>query len=233
MFSKIIAVLIILAVTAVPVVMGQAAESGNGEQEVLTVELMVIRETSMSSNRRQNLLGLEYIEDAIGRGDAGDEIYAALERLVLTGSQNRVVARGAVVNNFPDVRQEAARQLGVLGTEEARAILLRAILSEREPMVLQEMMNSLGSIDLEDNTQTISIMVWVANRFHRTFPPNNHVALATVNALEQLAERDGGLTYHHAFRYLFAVAEGPYVLPVRERAWEVIDGLRGDGDSEG
>ena len=234
MFSKIIATLITLAITVVPAVMGQATESenANGEPGALTVEMMVIRETSMATNRGQNLLGLEYIEDAIGRGDAGDEVYAALERLVLAGSQNRVVLRGQVINNFPDVRQEAARQLGVLGTEEARAVLLRATLVEREPMVLQEIINSLGAIDLEDNAQTISIVVWVASRFHRAPAPNNHVALATVNALEQLAERDGGLTYHHAFHYPFSVAEGPYVTFVRERAWEVIDGLRGSGDSE-
>jgi len=232
--SKIIAILIALAVAVAPAVMGQAAESenANGEPAALTVEIMVIRETSTSTVRSQNLLGLEYIEDAIGRGDACDDVYAALERLVLAGSQNRVVARGQVINNFPDVRQKAARQLGSLGTEDARAILLRAVLSEREPMVLQEMFNSLGAIEVEDNAQTISVMVWVANRFHRAPSPNNHVALAAVNALEQLAGRDGGLTDHHAFHYLFAVAEGPYVTFVRERAWEVIDGLRGEGDSE-
>jgi len=234
MLSKIIAFLVVFAVATVPAVIGhsQEAESSNGETEV-TVEMMIIRESSASTSREQNLFALEQIESAIGRGDAGDEIYAALERLVLAGSQNRIVVRGQVVNNFPDVRQEAARQLGALGTEEARAILIRATLSEREPMVLQEVINSVGEIDSEDNDQTVSTLVWVANRFHRAPAPSNHVALATVNALERISERDGGITNVHAFQYLFAVAEGPYVHFVRERAREVIDGLRGgDGDSE-
>jgi len=196
------------------------------------VEMMVIREASMSTNREQNLFALDYIEGAIGRGDAGDDIYAALERLVLSGSKNRVLSRGQVINNFPDVRQAAARQLGAVGTEEARAILLRAGLSEREPLVMFEIINALSEIEAEDNAQTISTLVWVANRFHRSHAPNNHVALATVNALERFAERDGGITDHHAFHYLFGVAEGPYVVSVRERAWEVIDGLRGDTNEE-
>jgi len=220
MFSKTIAVLVILAVAAVPAAMAQAA---GGE---MTVEMMVIRENSHSSVREQNLFALSHIDGAIGRGNTGDEIYAALERLVLTGTQNRVVARGRVTNNFPDVRQEAARQLGELGTEEARAIILRASIAETEPMVLQEMIAVLGNFALEDNVPTISAIVRVAGRMHRSPSPNNHVALAAVNALESIAERDGGLTYADAFWYLFAVAEGPYVFAVRERAWEVIDGLR-------
>jgi len=233
MFAKIIAIFIVLAVAVIPAVIGQAAESdSSGEPEALTVEMMVIRETSVSTNREQNLLALETIEGAIGRGNTGDEIYAALERLVLAGSQNRVVVRGQVINNFPDVRQGAARQLGTIGSEDARNILLRASLSEREPIVMYEIITAIGEIELDDNAQAISTIVWVANRFHRAPAPSNHVALATVNALERMSERDDGITDHHAFRYLFGVAEGPYVAFVRERAWEVIESLRGNGDSE-
>ncbi|MCL2190927.1 MAG: HEAT repeat domain-containing protein [Treponema sp.] len=230
MFAKITSIFLILAIAAIPVAMGQDAESG--EPETLTVEMMVIREASVSTSREQNLFALDYIENAIGRGNTGDDIYSALERLVLAGSKNRTLSRGQVINNFPDVRQEAARQLGTLGTEEARAILLRAGLSEREPIVMAEIITALSEIEAEDNAQTVSTLVWVAGRFHRSRNPNNHVALATVNALERFAERDGGITNHNAFHYLFAVAEGPYVTSVRNRAWEIIDGLRGDTGEE-
>jgi len=235
MLAKITAVFVVLALAVIPVAMGQAAEtdSSAGEPEAITVEMMIIRETSMSTSREQNLLALEAIEGAIGRGSTSDEIlYSALERLVLAGSQNRVAVRGQVVNNFPDVRQGAARQLGAMGSEDARAILLRASLSEREPIVMYEIITAIGEIDSEDNAQAISIIVWAANRFHRAPAPNNHVALATVNALERMSERDEGITDHNAFRYLFGVAEGPYVTFVRERAREVIDTLLGNDDSE-
>jgi len=228
MIAKIIAVLVTFAVAVVPSVMAQAAESGTaGEQsDEQTVEMMIIRESSMSSNRELNLFALENTESAIGRGNTGTEVYAALERLVFSGTQNRAVIRGHVVNNFPDVRREAARQLGLVGTEEARAILLRACLSEVDPMVMYEIINSIGGIELENNEQAIATIVWVAGRFHRAPAPSNHVAMAAVNALDSLSERDGGLTNPSAFMYLFAVAEGPYVHHVRSRAWEVIDGLR-------
>jgi len=234
MFVKIIAILVILAVAVVPVAMGQAAEADtsaadNGQ----TVEMLIIHAASTSTSRDQNMFALENIKNEVGRGNTGSGIYAALERLILAGTRNRIVARGGhVVNNFPDVRQEAARQLGELGTEEARAILLRAGLSEGEPLVLQEIITSIGGIDSEDNAQTVSTIVWVANRFHRSPSPNNHVALATINALDNISGRDGGITNPGALDYIFNVASGPYAFFIRERAWEIIDSLRGSAEEE-
>jgi len=232
MFVKIISILVILALAVVPVAMGQAAETeASADDNGQTVEMLIIHTASISTNREQNLFALENIENEIGRGNTGSGIYAALERLVFAGTQNRVVSRGGnVVNNFPEVRQEAARQLGELGTEEARAILLRAGLSERDPVVLQEILTSIGNVDSEDNAQTVSAIVWVANRFHRSTSPNNHVALAAINALDNISGRDGGITNPGAIEYLFKVADGPYSFFIRERAWEIIDSLRGSAE---
>jgi len=231
MFAKTIAVLAVFAVFAVPAVTGQAAGADSAEESGgMTVEMMIIRETSLSNSREQNMFALENIESAIGRGNTGPEIYAALERLVFSGTKNRAVVRGQVANNFPDVRREAARQLGELGTEDARAILLRVSLVERETIVMYEVLNSIGGIDSEDNGQTVATIVWVASRFHRSPAPSNHVALAAVNALDSISGRDGGLTHPGVFQYLFDVAGGPYAAVVRERAWEVIDGLRETDD---
>ncbi|MCL2599920.1 MAG: HEAT repeat domain-containing protein [Treponema sp.] len=230
MLAKITAVLVVLALAVVPSAMGQAAESSGDASGGQTVEMMIIRESSTSPNRDLNLFALENTESAIGRGDTHREVYAALNRLVLVGTQNRAVIRGQLVNNFPDVRREAARQLGLVGTEEARSILLRACLVETDPIVLYEILNSIGGIESEDNTQTVSTIVWVASRFHRAPAPSNHVALAAVNALDSISGRDGGISDPNAFQYLFRVAEGPYVHFVRDRAWEVIDSLRESGD---
>ena len=224
MFVKIIAILVILAVAVVPVAMGEVADEGQ------TVEMLIINAASTSASRDQNMFALENIENEVGRGNTGSGIYAALERLLLAGTRNRIVSSGHVVNDFPDVRQAAARQLGELGTEEARAILLRAGLSEREPLVLHEIIAAIGSIDSEDNAQTVSTIVWVANRFHRSPAPSNHVALATVNALDSISGMDGGITNPGALEYLFNVANGPYALFIRERAWEIIDSLRGSAE---
>jgi len=224
MLAKPLAILAVFALAAVPSAMGQAADA-----EPLSVEEMMIRETSASHRREQNMFALAHTESAIGRGGAGPEVYAALERLVFSGSLTRSMGRGRVVNNFPDVRREAARQLGELGSEEARAILLRAAMVEREPKALQEIIGSLALIEAEDNAQTVAVIVRVGTRAHFGLLPNNHVAFAAVNALGVFVERDGGLADAGAFNYLFAVAEGPYVLMVRERAWEVIDSLRAGG----
>jgi hypothetical protein len=126
------------------------------------------------------------------------------------------------------VRQEAARQLGAIGTEEARLLLLRAGTVELHPMVVHEILNSLAAIPANDNNQTVATIVWIGNRFHHSSLSNNHVAIAAVNALDSIAGREGGLTYANAFWYLFAISEGPYATAVRERAREVIDSLRID-----
>jgi len=224
MFAKTIAAFVVFAVATVPVAMGQVSAGLTGEP--LSVEMMLIRENSMALNREQNMFALEYTNNAIGGGGVDAEIYAALERLVHGSTLNRIIAGGRVANDFPDVRREAARQLGAIGSQDARAILMRACLAEREPMVLQEVMASLGGINSDNNHQTSVIIVRVAGRAHRYPAPNNHVALAAVNALESLASMDGGITYPGAFWYIFDVAGGPYVPVVRQRAQEVIDSLR-------
>jgi hypothetical protein len=225
MVFRSIAVFVVLALAAVPAAMGQSA--GASGSAGLSVEMLVIRENSMAASREQNMFALSFTENAIGGGSADAEVYAALERMVFGGMLNRVVTSGGqVANNFPEVRREAARQLGVIGSENARAILLRACVHERDPLVMEEVIRSIGLVNSSDNEYAVSLLVRVSGMFHRANHANNHVALATVNALESIAAREGGLSYPDAFWYLQTVADGPYVPAVRARALEVIEGLR-------
>ena len=215
MLAKITAVLVGLALAAVTLP-AQTSEA---------VELMLIRENSVSTDRDQKLFALELLGNAVARGSISGDMYTALERLVFSGSHNRAMASGRVVNNFPEVRFEAVRHLGAVGSAEARSILLRAGFAETEPLVVQEIFNALGSMAMDDNAHTVATIVRVAGRFHRAAFPSNHVALGAVNALGQISDRDGGITDGHALRYLFEVARGPYAPQVRERAQEVIDSM--------
>jgi HEAT repeat protein len=84
------------------------------------------------------LIALEYISGALERGSTNDEIRQTLEYLSLEGTTNRVREGGRLVNDYPDVRRQAARYLGTVGTREAKAALIRICTSDIEPMVLQE-----------------------------------------------------------------------------------------------
>jgi HEAT repeat protein len=190
-----------------------------------SVELMVIRETSRADSRDQKLVALEYIGDAISRGNTGEEVRAALEYLSMEGVMNKARENGRLVNNFPDVRRKAAEYLGDLGTPEAKNTLLKIVVADPEPMVLQEAVKSLAKIGLNDNEETVNAIAWIVTRFD-VLNPDNLLALSAVDAFEKIAEKNGGIKDPNAIRVLIRIAEGPYIKPVQERARQVIMDLR-------
>jgi len=225
-------ILLIMCVFAVSTVI---AQSNSGREMSVedtylqtTIELMIIRETARASSREQKLIALEYIGDAIDRGNTSDDIRQTLEFLSREG--RRTVAResGRVVNNFPDVRRQAARYLGQLGTEEARDALIEICQFENEPMVLQEAIKSLGDIGLNDNNETIANIAWVMRRFDN-LNPDNLMAIATIDAFEKIARNNDGISSPDAIQTLIRISEGNYIRPVQERARQLIAELRSYG----
>ncbi|MDR1575229.1 MAG: HEAT repeat domain-containing protein, partial [Treponema sp.] len=155
-----------------------AAQTSNQEMSVEesylqeSIELMVIRETSRADSRDQKLVALEYISEAIERGNKSEDIHQALEYLSMEGIVNKTRENGRLVNNFPDVRRQAVRYLGEIGTAEAKNTLLKICLADNEPMVLQEAIKSLGAIGMNDNDETVSTITWIVSRFDVLYPDN-------------------------------------------------------------
>jgi HEAT repeat protein len=190
-----------------------------------SVELMVIRETSRSDTRDQKLVALEYIGEAIDRGNNGEEIRAALEYLSMEGVMNKARENGRLVNNFPDVRRQSAKYLGDLGTPEAKNTLLRIVVADPEPMVLQEAVKSLAKIGLNDNDETVAAIAWIVTRFD-VLNPDNLLALSAVDAFAAIAEKTGGIKDPNVVRTLIRISEGNYIKPVQEKARAVLMDLR-------
>jgi HEAT repeat protein len=193
-----------------------------------TMELMIIRETARATNRESKLIALDYIGDAIERGNTSDDIRQTLEFLSREGRRTVARENGRVMNNFPDVRRQAARYLGQIGTEEARDALLEICQFENEPMLLQEAIKSLGDIGLNDNNETIANIAWVMRRFD-TLNPDNLMAIATIDAFEKIARKNGGISSPEAIQTLIRISEGQYIRPVQERARQLIAELRSYG----
>ena len=191
-----------------------------------TIELMIIREQSRTDSRDSKMVALEFINDAIMRGNRSDEIRATLEFLSLEGVMNMTRENGRVVNNFPDVRREAATQLGLLGTPEAQTTLLRMINVDNEPMVITEAVRSLGVIGTNEADEVTRAIAWTVNRFHFN-NPDNFLALSALDAFERIAAANGGvLTDRSAIEVIFRISEGPYIRPVQERARILLNSLR-------
>jgi hypothetical protein len=223
----------VLLFSALVAVFAQNSNTGNANREMSveesylqeSVELMVIRETSRADTRDQKLVALEYIGEAIERGNNGEEIRGALEYLSMEGVMNKARENGRLVNNFPDVRRQSAKYLGDLGTPEAKNTLLKIVVADPEPMVLQEAVKSLAKIGLNDNDETVAVISWIVTRFD-VLNPDNLLALSAVDAFAVLAEKNGGIRDPNAIRTLIRISEGNYIKPVQEKAKAVLTDLR-------
>jgi HEAT repeat protein len=222
--------LLLIFVGATALIGAQTSQSGNRELSVeqsylqQSVEIMIIREQSRADSRDMKLVALEYIDDAISRGNTSDEIRASLEYLGIEGTQNRTYENGRLTNNYPDVRTRAATQLGNLGTREAHQSLIKMCLADNEPMVLAEVIKSLAKIGINDNDETANTIAWVVNRFH-ILNPDNLLAISALDAFEKLAESSGSIGTS-SIEVIMRIAEGPYIRPVQDRAKQLLDTLR-------
>jgi hypothetical protein len=211
-------------------VMGQSAGSGRElsvEESYLqeSMEMMIIREQSRTDSRDQKIVALEYIGDAISRGNTGEEIKSALEYLALEGVVNKTHENGRLLNNYPDIRTKAVTYLGTLGTVEAKNTLIKVLMADPEPMVLQEAVKSLAKIGINDNEETVDAIAWVVTRFD-VLNPDNLFALSAVEAFDKFAKANNGIRDPNVLRVLIRLSEGPYIRPVQERAKQVLADLR-------
>ncbi|GHV77285.1 hypothetical protein AGMMS49942_21060 [Spirochaetia bacterium] len=204
-----------------------AAQEMSVEESYLqeSVENMIIREQSQALGRDTKLVALEYINQAIRHGNTSDDVRNALEYLVLEGLTNQTRENGRLINNFPDVRRQAAIYLGEIGTPEAKDTLLKVMLAETEPMVLTEAVKSLAKIGLNDNEETANTIAWVVRRFN-TIGPDNLLALASLDAFETLAKKSGGVKDPNTLRSIMLIANGRYIKPVQDRAQQLMFDLR-------
>jgi HEAT repeat protein len=220
----------VIILAAAALVMGQSTGSNRElsvEESYLqeSIELMIIREQTRSDSRDMKLIALEYIGDAIDRGNTGEEIRSALEYLGLEGIVNQTRENGRLINNYPDIRAKAAAYLGELGTPEAKDTLIKMLLADPEPMVLTEAVKSLAKIGLNDNEETVNAISWVVTRFD-VLNPDNLLALSALEAYDALAEKNGGLRDATAIRTILRIADGPYLRQIQDRARQVLANLR-------
>jgi len=96
-------------------------------------------------------------------------------------------------------------------------------------MVIQEAIKSLGDIGINDNNETIANIAWVVRKFDNT-NPDNLMAIATIDAFEKIARKNGGINSPEAIQTLIRISEGQYIKPVQERARQLLAELRSYGN---
>ena len=218
----------LVLLVSIPVIMTFAQSSEMTVEESYlqeSVENMIIREQSRAESREMKLIALAYIGDAIDRGNTSDDVRRALEYMGLEGTLNRARENGRLVNNYPDVRRESVRYLGLMRTEEAKDALLKVIYYDNEPMVLQEAVKSIGDIGIDDNGRSAAAIAWIVQRFDNTVP-DNLLALSAIEAVEKLQKNSSGPMDPSAIQMLIRIAEGNYIRVVQDRAKQALLNLR-------
>ena len=224
---KKIAVLFATAALLSFAVYAQNEEESTVEGEYMsTMEDVVVQELSNSDDLENKLMALQFLEEAANNGKVSPDMMVSLDHLAGEGTVTQSRTKGRVSNNFPEVRREACRILGKVGTPEAAKTLNKIVRADNEPMVLSAAINSLGEIGFNDNDETTNTIAFYSDRFE-TLNPTSSLALEIVNAYEKLAkstkDRKPILSSLQRIAVDYRLAK-----PVRNRAKEVLNNLRGE-----
>ena len=209
----------------------QSEEESTVEGEYMSsMEDVVVQELSNSDDLENKLMALQFLEEAANNGKVSPDMMVSLDHLAGEGTNTQSRTRGRVSNNFPEVRREACRILGKVGTPAAAKTLNEIVRADNEPMVLSAAINSLGEIGYNDNDETTNTIAFYSDRFE-TLNPTSSLALEIVNAYEKLAkntkDRKPMLSSLQRIAVDYRLAK-----PVRNRAKEVLNNLRGSDDSD-
>jgi hypothetical protein len=222
-----LAVMGFFMVTALGMAQSNSAELSVEESYLQqTVENMIIRDQSRASSREEKMIALDYIADAIERGNNSDEVLGALEYLTLEGVLNKTRENGRLINNFPDVRMRAVNFLGELGTEEAKNTLIKLLIVESEPMVITEAFRSLAKIGINNNGDASNVIAWVLNHFEATMA-DERMAFTALDTFEQMADINDSTVNLTVITTLSRLASSShYNRNIRDRARAVLEKIR-------
>lgn len=193
-----------------------------------SVEVQVISSLVAENGRSEKLKALEFIRNMIDKGKATDkntDVVGLLEELGAEGTTKQVVENRRVINDFPDVRREAAELLGQVGGDQSREALMNIALRDKEPMVISEAVYSLGLIGGGDQQARVESIITNLVKSQDTIRPDSNFAYAAVSALEMLGKKNNGKVSQEVFAALIRIQNGNYIRPVREKAKQVLDGF--------
>jgi HEAT repeat protein len=192
-----------------------------------TNEIKIIRDQARGDGEEQKLLALEFIKDAIERGNDREEIRASLEYLATEGTIVITRENGRLVNNHPLVRRQAVAYLGELGTREAKDTLIKILKADNESMVLAEAFKSLAKIGMNEKDETVNEITTVVRHYNALAAnkPDEYLIYSALEAYERLAQANNGISDQYTLGAISDIMVGPYQKKVRDRARDVLTKL--------
>ncbi len=193
------------------------------------IKTQIIKAEAASPDRDMKMIALTDIAQMVEDGTAADnpEILEILGDLAGQGVTYIVREQGHVLNDFPDVRREAARVLGSLGTEEAARELNTILLTDPEPMVMSEAILAISTIEVE-NKQARNRSMAAAIYRQTAVNKDNNFAYTFLQSVENVATREGGISDPMIFEEVAKIADSRqgYNRAVRDRAFQLLRDLQ-------
>jgi hypothetical protein len=193
-----------------------------------SVEVQVISSLVAENGRSDKLKALEFLRGMVDKGkvtDKNTDVIDLLEELGSEGTTKQVVENRRIINDFPDVRREAAELLGQVGGNQSREVLLNMAIKDKEPMVVSEAVYSLGLIGGGDQGPRVEAVITNLVKSQDVIRPDSNFAYAAVSALEMLGKANNGKVSQEVFAALIRIQNGNYIRAVREKATQVLDGF--------
>jgi hypothetical protein len=193
-----------------------------------SLNLMVFKGIYGSDGLELRKKTLESIAEAIAQGNTSDEIYAALEYMSMEGLKNKAMEKGQLLNNYPDIRMQTAAQLGRLGTPKAAGLLIQICNAESDHYVLRETIRALGDIGLNENDNTVKVIIWKVRTYNPRSPDSiiDRVILSAVDALDKIEKKNNGIgpkEFGSVREFLDRVSKGHFSRPVQDHAKLVLE----------
>jgi hypothetical protein len=175
-------------------------------------------------SRDMILLLLGKIRDRINDNSIGKStwyVVRLLERFSGEGLLNPVYRSLKVTNSFPDVRAEAARLLGMVGSTRSRHALIQVISNEYDAVALSAEIEALGFLASDPDGASSRAIAEALSRAGMS-PPDDRIADAVLDALERIGAYEGGVGDPAAIAAVLAISAGDFSRQIRSRALSVL-----------
>lgn len=190
---------------------------------------MMMKAEAESSDRDFKMSALEKIAGMVEDGSASDnaQIVDILSYLAGESVSNVARERGYVLNDYPEVRRESVRLLGLIGSKRAVYELERVLLHDPEPMVTSEAILAIAQIDIENSALRDRL---ISEAIHRqtTLTKDNLFASSFLLSVEMIIQRDGNKISPSILAEVVRVAEAQsgYSYAVRKQAGALLRSLQ-------
>ena len=227
--KKFLFVTALLALNAIIFAQSKESET-NVENEYLTdVDGDIIMSLATSDELDNKLVALQYLQNAIEEGNTSDLVIKALDQLAGEGITSQTRTAGRISNNFPEVRRQACLLLAKVPTEHSKNTLVNIAIADNEPMVIAAAVQSLGTIGINDNDETVEAIAY-ANKRNQVLNPTSSLAMEVLCAYEKLAD-----STHNKKTLLNSIsmisADYRYVTPVRQKAYKLLKQMSSQSSS--